>query len=83
VEADAFQPVAHLPHHQLLVERLLVGEAGGVDRLEAAQELPGLREVAIQGLLREVGDLVVPALVAEDRGELGAGREDVLPLLVE
>ena len=63
-------PLAQVAHHQGFVQRLLLRKAGGVDRLEAAQELLGSGEVARRRLPRDVGELVVPALVAEDRGEL-------------
>jgi len=64
-------------------QRFLLGESGSVDGLESPQELLRLGEVFHNRLFRDVGDLVVPALVSKDRRELGASRERVLPVLGE
>ena len=54
-----------------------------VDRLEAGEELALGLEVGEDRVLRAVGELVVVALVAEDRGVLGLRAQGVFPLLVE
>jgi len=69
--------------HEGLVHRFLFGEAGRVDALERMQELLRRCQVALDRGLGEVGGLVVVAPVAEDRGELRARAEGVLPLLLQ
>jgi hypothetical protein len=82
-ELRALEPLLELPDHQRLVELLLLREARRVDGLETLQELGRLGEVLFDGGERVVARLVVPSLVAEDRRELGIGRERVFPLLGE
>jgi len=83
LEPGVFQLLPERPDEERARQRLLLRKAGRVDRLEAVQELLRLRQVPLDLLLGEVRDLVVPPLVAEDRSELGAVRERVLPLLRE
>ena len=83
LEAHPGQPLLELPHHQRVVESVLLGKAARVHRLEALQELALLRDVLLDEGLREVGDPVVEALVAQDRRELRVGAQGVFPLLVE
>ena len=83
LEPGVLQLLAEGPDEKRARQCLLIREVRRVDRLETVQELLRLREVLLDLLLREVGQLVVPALVAEDGRELGAVRERVLPLLRE
>ena len=80
LQVVALQPVAQLAHHQLQIELVLVGEAGGVDRLEALEEIRiGL---ALGRLVRqrEIAPAIVVAQVAQDGGELRRVLQRVLPL---
>ena len=83
LQLEVLDPLAEHAQHQDLVERLLLGEAGGVDGLEAADEAPALGNVLVQRGLGVVAGLVVVALVAEDRGELRLRAQRVLPMLVQ
>ena len=83
LEARPFQTELQLPHHEALVERLLLGKTAGVDGLEPRHKLPIVLEIFRDVLLGEVAQPVVVALVAEDRGELRAVLEVVFPLLGE
>ncbi len=80
-EPRVVQGLPEVAHHQRPVEGLLLREIRGVHGLEAVQELLRLREVRSDGRLGEVAQLVVPALVAEDGGDLGVARKRVLPVL--
>jgi hypothetical protein len=58
-------------------------EAGGVDGGEALDEGATAGQRVVDGAGREVGELVVEALVAEEGGVLGGVAELVLPDVVE
>src|SRR4028118_2067186 len=81
LDAGRLEPLAELAHHQGLVQRLLFREAGGVDRLEAGQKLTRPSELGLDRRLRGVRQPVVPALVTQVGGELGAGGESGFPML--
>ncbi len=62
---------------------LLSRESNWINSLEFLQEQAGLAQVAINGRLREVAQLVVVAFVAEDGGKLRTGTQRVLPVFSE
>ncbi len=69
--------------HELGGKLLLVREAGGVDGGEALDEDAAAGQRVVVGAGREVGELVVVALVSEIGGVLRIVAEFVLPDLVE
>ncbi len=81
LQRDAPQAVLQLPHHQLLAQPLLLGEAAGVDGLEAGEEAFGLLLLQLGVGQRGVAEAVVVAVVADDGGGLRRILEVVLPLL--
>ena len=80
LEPLVLQILLEAPDQKRLRQRLLLRKAGGIDGLEAREELPRLREALIHPFQREVGDLVVPAFVTQDRGELRGVRQAVFPM---
>src|SRR5207253_1316909 len=83
LEARVFELLAERADEERPRERLLVRKAGRIDRLEPAEVLLRLREPGLDLRLREVGPLVVPPLVAQDRRELRVVGERVLPVVGE
>ena len=82
-ELRVFNAVAQVLDHQRLVDLLLIGEAGRVDGLEASKEAPVGGQIALDRRDGDITRFVVEALVAEDRGILRIGAQNVLPLLRE
>ena len=73
-----------LAHQQLVAGLLLVGQPGGIDRRQPHQEVLSSRaSSSFTAFTRVVGDLVVVALVADERGKLGIVLEVVFPVVVE
>lgn len=83
LEASAVELHFEVANHEALVEEFLFGEAGGINGFKAGKEFLRFKEIFVDSFLREIVELVVPALVAEERGKEGAGAEAVFPLFGE
>ncbi len=82
-EAGAFDLLFQGAHHECVIESLLLGKSGDVDRLKACQGLPVVLYVVGDGLVGKIGEAIVVAVVANVGGELGRSAHGVLPLFVE
>jgi hypothetical protein len=70
-------------HEQVAAGLFLVGEAGRIDGGQLGEEVLFAGQRVVDGLCRVVIDLVVIALVAQRRCELGIMLELVLPVILE
>jgi hypothetical protein len=63
LEAGAVEVDAQIANDQALIEGFLVGKVCGIDGLEAGDESALLLEICVDGLLREIVELIVAAFV--------------------
>ena len=80
VEPGGLDGLAQVAHHELLVERFVVGKAGGVNRLKYFELLLSVFEFLGDGFGRIVAQLIVVAVVSDVGCESGIGAQSVFPL---
>ena len=82
-ELGGFLVFGELAQEQIAADFFLVGESIGIYGGEAHEEGLFAGEAVVEGLHGVVGDLVVEALVAEGRGELGGMGEVIFPVVLK